>query len=60
MIKINKDKIIGNVIFVVEGKVTESKLLEEIFINLLKYDEVYFASDDNSIKKFKHHSLKSN
>ena len=60
MIKINKDKIIGNVIFVVEGKVTESKLLEEIFINLLEYDEVYFASDDNSIKKFKHHSLKSN
>ena len=44
MIKINKDKIIGNVIFVVEGKVTESKLLEEIFINLLKYDEVYLRA----------------
>ena len=60
MIKINKNKVIGEVIFVVEGRVDEANIIRDIFINLLGYKEIYYANDDASIKKFKHHTLNMN
>ena len=39
MIKINKNKVIGEVIFVVEGRVDEANIIRDIFINLLGYKE---------------------
>ena len=59
MIKINKDKCIGNVIFVVEGKKTEFEIIKNIFTDLLNYD-IYESNDDKSITKFKHHTMRAN
>lgn len=60
MIKINKNKIIGQVIFVVEGRVDEADIISNIFINLLGYEQVYYSNNETSIKKFIHHKLNSN
>ena len=37
-IKINKNKSIGSVIYIVEGKVTEQNLIKNIFNQLLDYE----------------------
>ena len=37
-IKINKNKSIGSVIYIVEGKVTEQNLIKKIFNQLLDYE----------------------
>lgn len=38
--KLNKDKNIGRVLFIVEGSQTEFSILKRIFCNLLGYDYI--------------------
>lgn len=57
--KLNKDKNIGRVLFIVEGSQTEFSILKRIFCNLLGYDYIekrrnrptYFASTSDRFSK---------
>lgn len=49
-IRINKNKSIGRVLFIVEGGRTEFNLLKQIFCNILSYD--YIEERRNGQKKF--------
>ena len=48
--KINKDKRIGNVLFIVEGSKTEFIILRKIFCNLLNY--TYIEKRRNKLHSF--------
>lgn len=52
--KINKDKNIGRVLFIVEGNNTEFTLLRKIFCDILHYD--YIAKPRNKETWFVHHN----
>lgn len=57
--KLNKDKNIGRVLFIVEGSQTEFSILKRIFCNLLGYDYIekrrnrptYFASTSDRFSR---------
>ncbi len=60
MMKLNKDKSIGRVLFIVEGGRTEFSLLKKIFVDILDYNYIerrrtnrasYFKSKKTKILK---------
>ena len=51
-IKINKNKSIGSVIYIVEGKVTEQNLIKNIFNQLLDY-ELYQINGQEKLLRLK-------
>ena len=51
-IKINKNKSIGSVIYIVEGKVTEQNLIKKIFNQLLDY-ELYQINGQEKLLRLK-------
>lgn len=52
MIRLNKNKNIGSVIYIVEGVKTEQYIIKRIFNELLDYDLIQVSSKNN-VKKFK-------
>lgn len=59
MLKINKNKRIGSVVFIVEGKNDEPKLLRDIFYKLLDYNIYRVDSLGNILKLVKKEDLYS-
>ncbi|MFA6797580.1 MAG: hypothetical protein WCR40_02655 [Candidatus Paceibacterota bacterium] len=51
-LKINKDKNIGKVVFLVEGDSTEPELIRHIFTNIFDYKTVEYDKRSNEIKKY--------
>lgn len=49
MMKINKDKRIGSVIFVVEGKKTEPRIIRDIFLKVLGYSVYQYNKQEDII-----------
>lgn len=46
-LRINKNKSIGQVIYIVEGEITEAELLKHIFVKLLNYSVVFYNKKNN-------------
>ena len=57
MVKLNKDKSIGNVIFIVEGKRKEPQIIRNIFEKVLGYNIYQYNKNEDIVKLRKHKNI---